>query len=98
MGWEPHRWFSCPPDELVWCLHCERVAPRSEWGQGYDAECPYEGCDGHFMDDWPWLKIQHANPDYDLKPVRGVVYPLYPTRAQKRRAVQETRAAKLNVV
>ena len=89
-------WLSGRPEDLVWCLHCERVSHRSEWGERW-LRCPYEGCDGHAGDDWSWLQIVHANSEYDVNPVRGVVYPLYPTAAERRRVKSETRTAKLRV-
>lgn len=37
---------------ILWCLHCERVAPDVEWRSG----CPYSDCDGGDVDAWDYHK------------------------------------------
>jgi len=44
--------------------------------------CPYKDCDGDtVMDAIPWSEIVGRNNGYPSVPQRGVVYPLYSSRA-----------------
>lgn len=61
----------------AWCLHCERAYILDARFDG----CPYEGCDGDFMDEIPWEDfletIGKGRDDVPLVPEKGVVYSQY---------------------
>ena len=82
--------FGVTDAEWLWCLDCERVywagEFRVQWvdageviGQLRLEMCPYAGCDGdavrHAL---PWLELRGHN-NYPVQPLRGFVYPMYPT-------------------
>lgn len=46
----------------VWCLHCERVWPKSEW-ISKDWNCPGSDCDGGPLDAWKWEEHFFSNPE-----------------------------------
>lgn len=58
-----------------WCLHCERVVASGK----RPSACPTPGCDGDYIDMWPWKEVRKINPGYPEKPVIGFYYPLYDT-------------------
>ena len=81
--------------EWRWCLHCEfmvrdmrvfhevpsealRGMGEKEWDK---VCCAYEDCDGTLIDAWGWDGEWRRENGYPDEPVRGVVYPMYPTGA-----------------
>jgi hypothetical protein len=79
--------FGLDRDDWYWCLHCERVYRADEFRfEVFDGErlqmCPYKDCDGStVLDAIPWSEIVGRNNGYPSVPQRGVVYPLYSSRA-----------------
>jgi hypothetical protein len=59
-----------------WCLHCERVWPKSSWIAA-DWNCPGEDCDGSAIDCWRWSRfITDNDGEYPANPAPGTRYPL----------------------
>jgi hypothetical protein len=67
------------PSGFVWCLHCERASPMSEWFTGDGFYCPYPDCRGSWIDAWDWRRVcvEGEHLEYPAQPVSGVVYPYY---------------------
>lgn len=72
--------FGRDHDVWFWCLKCERVYRADEFRIEDGLQmCPYADCDGDTVTDaWEWLKLVEIN-GYPLVPVKGVVYPMYPS-------------------
>lgn len=72
------------PEDIIWCLHCERTYRRKEaktifvWGHPLEV-CPHDGCDGSLpIDGWDWENVRRGREDrYPAEPEPGKVYPLY---------------------
>ena len=78
------KMFGRDYDVWFWCLHCERVYRADEFRievvAGTELQmCPYADCDGNtVIDAWEWSRLSVMN-GYPLVPVKGVVYPMYPS-------------------
>jgi hypothetical protein len=69
-------------DTYLWCLHCERTYPKTDYrqhGSGLQL-CAYKDCDGDaVLDAWAWSKVRFEREDtYPEVPAPGVFYPLHP--------------------
>ena len=74
--------FGPDRDVWYWCMHCERAYRADEFRiDEFGLQmCPYEDCDGStVLDAWPWSRLVEIN-GYPLVPVKGVEYPMYPSR------------------
>ena len=70
----------------VWCLHCERVWPKSKWIAS-NWYCPSDDCLGTPMDAiaWDGESLNELNrPDRPPYPAPGFFWPLYPVFDEKR--------------
>ena len=68
----------------VWCLHCERVWPKSDWiSKGWN--CPGNDCDGGPLDAWKWEEHFFSNPkrpECPENPKPWSSWPLYPVEQE----------------
>lgn len=80
--WKPKGTYHLEIEEMfpalanepyLWCLHCERAASRTLWN--HCERCPYPGCDGSYLDAFPWSGFA-TDSQYPTVPVQGHVYPL----------------------
>lgn len=83
--------------EWRWCLHCEQAYMVREMRVFHDVPspalremgdeecdlvyCAYDDCDGTLIDSWKWDDDWRRENGYPDEPARGVVYPMYPSRA-----------------
>lgn len=61
--------------EYVWCLHCERVYPKTEWVKT-NWDCPGLPCDGGPFDAWPWNDYMEKSGIHVTEPEYGSYWPL----------------------
>jgi hypothetical protein len=57
-------------EDIVWCLHCERVGLAVETFEGGEDEvsraCSYSGCDAAEYDLWSWAAPYERGKVYEM--------------------------------
>lgn len=76
------RLFGATADTHLWCLHCERTYPKTEFRHDPDGSglelCAYADCDGDaLLDAWDWSRFRGYNDKLPEVPAHGVIYPMY---------------------